>query len=50
MAATGSGMDKDYGVATDWCNKALAVAGPDDEDAVRYANRMLEQLANNSNS
>ena len=48
MAATGSGMDKDFGVAADWCNKALAAAGPDNEDAVKYANRLLEQITNNS--
>lgn len=48
MAATGSGMDKDFGVAADWCNKALAAAGPDNEDAVNYANSLLEQVANNS--
>ena len=48
MAAKGSGMNQDLNVATDWCNKALAAAGPDDEDAVKYANRLLEQIANNS--
>ena len=48
MAATGSGMDQDLNVATDWCNKAIAAAGPDDEDAVKYANRLLEQISGNS--
>ena len=48
MAAKGSGMDKDYDVAADWCNKALAVAGPDDEDAVKYANSLLEKLTSAS--
>lgn len=48
MAAKGSGMDQDLGVATDWCNKALAAAGPDSEGAAEYANRLLSQLANSS--
>ena len=51
LAASGSGMNQDFGVATDWCNKALAAAGPDDEDAVKYASSLLgqlEQAANNS--
>ncbi len=48
-----AGYDKEkaraaFQKAADWCNRALAIAGPDDEDAVKYANRMLEQLANKS--
>lgn len=48
MATMGYGTEQDYTVAADWCHKALDAAGPGDDEAVDYANELLDWLANNS--
>lgn len=48
MFIKGIGVDVNYDTAADWCNRALAAAGPGNEWAVRHANSLLEQIANNS--
>lgn len=48
MYVNGWGVEQDYAVATDWCNKALAAAAPDDDYAIDHANNHLEWIANHS--
>ncbi|MBQ9043688.1 MAG: sel1 repeat family protein [Eggerthellaceae bacterium] len=44
----GRGVDVNYETATDWCNRALAAAGPGDEKIAERANELLGRIANNS--
>jgi len=48
MYMSGRGVEKDLDVATDWCNKALEAAAPDDDYAIDRANEHLEWIANHS--
>ena len=41
-------VERDFDVAADWCNKALAAAAPDDDYTIDRANYLLEWMAENS--
>ncbi len=41
-------VERDFNVAADWCNKALAAAAPDDDYTIDRANYLLGWMAENS--